>query len=104
MRWIIPSLAGFLALAPLQLKAQEGNLAALRDSLSRNSKVPDLKKRAAMMAKGLETTDPDALMERGLIMVRLYELTSENKAGVEARDLFEKAIERDPASGSWRVT
>lgn len=97
MRWIIPGLLCVLITSPTAL-AQEPGLAALRDSLGRTSDVGELRERATALAKS--SGSPDVLMERGLVLLRLYEITRENKLGDEARDLFEAAIRQDPGN-SW---
>ena len=98
MRWIISGLLGMAFLAPLDLTGQEGGLGALHDSLRQSSSVPELRRREAVLAQG-DAHTPAVLMERGLVLLRLYELTRDNRTGDQARDLFEEAIERDPANG-----
>lgn len=79
--------------------AQQRDLELLRDSLSRSSSVPELRTREVALARGELAKNPGILMERGLVLLRLFELTNENGDGDAAREAFEQAIERAPSNG-----
>jgi GWxTD domain-containing protein len=88
---------GAMLLLPAAGYAQQRNLEFLRDSLSRNSSVAELRKREASLK---QARDAEVMMERGLVLLRLFELTNENGVGDDARDVFEKVIERAP-NDAW---
>ncbi|MEX2282297.1 MAG: GWxTD domain-containing protein [Gemmatimonadota bacterium] len=84
---------------PTLAAGQQGKLDQIRDSLSRNSSVPELRNRETALSRGPNATEPAAILERGLVLLRLFELTKENGDGDAARKAFERAVEHDPASG-----
>ncbi len=98
MRRQLASLCLFLLL-PAVAVAQQHRFQQVRDSLSLVSEVPGLRKREVALRRGPQAREAATLMERGLVLLRLYELTGENEDGDEARKAFERMVERDPASG-----
>lgn len=87
-----------LHVATLRASAQQWDPDLVRDSLKNNSSVPELRKREyALAARASRSTD--ALVERGLVLLRIYELTRDNDDADQARKSFEEALKHDPRSG-----
>jgi hypothetical protein len=86
-------------LVPATSIAQQRTVDQLRDSLSRVSDRTELRRQERLMGR---TRQPDgaALMERGLVLLRLYELTRENRDVDEARKTLDRLVDREPGSAS----
>ncbi|HEY0673423.1 MAG TPA: hypothetical protein VGD27_14190 [Longimicrobiales bacterium] len=87
-----------LLLAPAQGVAQR-DLATLLDSVQRIDNPSQLRSMLAQRTGKESERSPDLLTERGLIGLRLYELTSERRDGKFAQKAFEQAIRRAPEYG-----
>jgi len=90
----------FIALgAGTQASAQQGNLELIRDSLRAHSDVSRLREREyALASRG--AVDMNARMERALVLMRIYELTEENRRADEAREIFEDVVDKEPQN-AW---
>jgi hypothetical protein len=91
--------AAFL-LIPLSLPAQRPDLAAFQDSLTDITDVPLLYRleRSIQPPGGAGTVEP--VLRRGLVALRIWELTGDRDDAERSRDVFETAAERFPAQ-SW---
>ena len=87
-----------LAFAPMHLFAQR-DLAVLHDSLRRIDDPTALRGMIAARSSKLAEHSPELLVERGLISLRLYELTSSRHDGKQAQHSFEDAIRLAPKYG-----
>jgi GWxTD domain-containing protein len=88
-----------LLLAPAGSAAQQRTFQQIRDSLGSVSDVAGLRRQAAVLARGSQAREPAVLMERGLTLLRLYELTRQSRFGDDARECFERWIGREPGNG-----
>src|SRR5688500_7598780 len=85
-----------LSMVPAVGHAQRASFDALRDSLAAVRDVPQLYR----MERGTEppgaarTIDP--LVRRGLIALRIYQLTDDRADAHRARDVFDAAVQRFP--------
>ncbi len=99
-----PAAASMLALlvlliiAPAHALAQR-DLAQLHDSLQRIADPSLLRGMIAQRSNKQAERNPELLTERGLIGVRLYELTASRPDGKNAQKAFEQAIKRAPRYG-----
>jgi hypothetical protein len=87
-----------LTLAPTYVFAQR-DLALLHDSLQRIDDPSTLRDMIAHRGGRQAERNPELLTERGLIGMRLYELTSSRPDGKTAQRAFERAIEQAPRYG-----
>jgi hypothetical protein len=91
--------AAFLGF-PLSLDAQRPELTAFQDSLTQMTDVPLLYRlERSIEAPGSARTAEPAL-RRGLVALRIWELTGDRDDAERSRDVFETAAERFPAQ-SW---
>ncbi|HUF51106.1 MAG TPA: hypothetical protein VMN60_09750 [Longimicrobiales bacterium] len=94
--------AGFvLLLVPFDARAQVAGVTALRDSLAAIVDVPLLFRleRSTVLPGAARTVEP--LLRRGVIALRVWELTGDRADADRARDVFEAAVQRfgdDPLS------
>lgn len=91
-----PLLLALCAL-PAAVQAQHRDWALLRDSLALDTSRVQLRRREAALARSQETP---ARFERGVVLLRLRELTGEKKDIDQARELFEKVVDRLP-NDAW---
>lgn len=92
--------ASFLAVAMLaaaasSARAQHVDVDRLRDSLKAQQNVPDLRKREDAL-KRITGKNPELMLERGIVLLRLYQLTSSDHDIDQARDVFQKAVKTKP--------
>ncbi|MGH7468474.1 MAG: GWxTD domain-containing protein [Longimicrobiales bacterium] len=99
MRWLIHVLVLLLAV-PIGLSAQQRTVEQLRDSLRGVSDVASLRRRESVLARGLRYRESAVLSERGLILLRLFELTGRNGDGDDARECFERLLRSEP-DNAW---
>ncbi|HSJ14343.1 MAG TPA: hypothetical protein VK939_08000 [Longimicrobiales bacterium] len=85
---------------PVGTDAQRPDYQAVRDSLAATSDLAQL--RRLERAQGLPgaAATPEPLVRRGLIALRLYELTRDRDEFERSRDVFERAVERFPGE-TW---
>ncbi|HEX6065186.1 MAG TPA: GWxTD domain-containing protein, partial [Longimicrobiales bacterium] len=88
----------WLIIAPAHALAQR-DLAQLHDSLQRIADPSTLRDMIAHRAGRKVERNPELLTERGLIAMRLYELTSSRSDGKNAQKAFEQAIKQAPRYG-----
>jgi len=67
---------------------------AFRDSLAAHTDVAALHRLQAQLPTPGAAASPDALIARGLIRLRVYEVTGESVDGELAKDVFERGVER----------
>src|SRR5512132_4241914 len=97
----LPLLAiGVLVCAVSQAHAQKLDVDRLRDSLQTQQSVVDLRKREQAI-KRITGRSPERMMERGLVLLRLYELTRKDHDLDDARDLFQKATKARPDARAY---
>jgi tetratricopeptide (TPR) repeat protein len=84
-------------LIPAESIAQRRTVDQVRDSLGRISNTAELRQRERFMGRSPQP-NAAALMERGLILLRLYELTRENRDVDEARKTLRRLADREPGS------
>lgn len=82
-----------LLVLPAATAAQSRDLAALRDSLSNDTSVTALRQRENALARA---KDQASLMERGLVLLRLFEINGKKNDADDAREIFEKLADRSP--------
>lgn len=80
---------------PAAAAAQGRDFSALRDTLARETSSYALRERIRAHAAGPNAHDP---VERGFLLHRLYQLTSDESLARDARQAFEDAVRADPAS------
>lgn len=88
----------FTLIAPARASAQR-DLALLHDSLQRIDDPTLLRGMIAERADKRAKRSPDLLTERGLIGLRLYELTASRPDGKNAQRAFEEALRQFPEYG-----
>jgi GWxTD domain-containing protein len=89
---VIVSMLGF---AGSTVHAQQPvNVDSLREQLAHETNVTELRRRETQLQRTAQTTD--ALLERGLILIRLYELQRDNDHATKARDATERAVRQSP--------
>ncbi|MEX0890799.1 MAG: GWxTD domain-containing protein [Gemmatimonadota bacterium] len=90
-RLILPILVA--ALLPTSVLGQRVRLDAVRERLAVAMSVPELRQREANLAdsSGLSV----AALERGLVLIRLYELTLDEHDAEAARAAFEEVLRQD---------
>ncbi len=91
-------LAMSMMITPAHALAQR-DLAQLHDSLQRIDDPSLLRDMIAHRADSNAERSPELLTERGLIGMRLYQVTSSRPAGKDAQRAFEAAIKRAPKYG-----
>ena len=84
-----------LVLAPGVAAAQEVDVDVLRKSLAQDSSVDQLRRREAGLANASKMS-VEAMLERGLVLLRLYELRGNKDDASEARDILERAAKKAP--------
>jgi hypothetical protein len=87
----------FAAVQPAALSAQSREYATLQENLARTTSIAELRQREVTLEASTAPDPVGRLMERGFVLIRLYELTRDADDADEARDAFEKAVEREPA-------
>lgn len=99
LRYLLVACGFWLLLAP-GLSAQRPDYFAVRDSIAQLDDLPLLRRmeRAVALPGAAPTAEP--LVRRGLIALRLWELTKERDEAERSRDLFETAVARFPAE-AW---
>ncbi len=85
-------LAALLA-TPAPSAAQARDYAALRDSLARETSTYALRDRL----RAFPTAAPAESLERGFLLLRLYELTSDEEVATDARETFSRAVDATPS-------
>src|SRR5687768_15730853 len=81
-----------LCLCPSPAAAQQGPLRAFHDAVAITTSVDSLR---GLLA-GIGGTDAPALVRRGLVGVRLYQLTQDRTHAEGADEALEAAVERAP--------
>ena len=76
--------------------AQRINIDSLREALAEDTSVTELRRREAALASASRTA-PEAMLERGMLLLRLYELRGDKKDASTARNVTERATRRTPA-------
>lgn len=89
-----------LALPPRSAEAQEHDWDAYRDSLRAVTDVPSLHRLQGRLVMPGMATSPDPLIERGLIRLRVWELTRDEVDARLAVDVFENGADRFPEN-AW---
>lgn len=97
MRSTLPLLLALALALPAAAGAQDRDFALLQDSLAGEADIPDLRGRILALAS---TSAPDALTERGFVLLRLFELTHQEETVEDARDAFELATRGAPGN-AW---
>jgi hypothetical protein len=77
------------ALLPAPVLAQRADISALRDSLTGLSDVPVLRRLQAQTAMPGVANTADEVIRRGMIGLRIYELTQDRADSDRAREVFE---------------
>jgi GWxTD domain-containing protein len=93
MRRIVFPLMATLAL-PAAIAAQGRDYFALRDSLAAITDVGALHRLQGRLPTPGGATSADPIIERGLIRIRIYELTRDRTDGELAKETFERGAER----------
>ncbi|MGQ0814543.1 MAG: hypothetical protein ACT4O1_08755 [Gemmatimonadota bacterium] len=75
--------------------AQTLDLEELKDRLASEQDITSLRRREFNLARA-SATSTDALLERGMVMIRLYQLTRDEADAKLARQLFERAMKKLP--------
>lgn len=88
-------LSTLLSAAPAIAYAQQVDVDSLRKSLAQDSSVDELRRREAALARASKTS-VEAMLERGTILLRLYELNGDKDDADEARDITERASKKMP--------
>jgi hypothetical protein len=84
------------ALLPAPVLAQRADISALRDSLTGLSDVPVLRRLQAQTAMPGVANTADEVIRRGMIGLRIYELTQDHADSDRAREVFERGTDRFP--------
>lgn len=92
MRRIILPLV-LVALLPSSARAQRVHLDSVRQALAVAVSVPELRQRESSLARSTDL--PGAALERGLVLIRLYELTREEQDAEAAREAFQAVLRQD---------
>lgn len=90
MRVLQMSLLAAVMAAPQLATAQTRDYAALRDSLARETDAFSLRDR-------IRSAGPANPLERGFLLLRLYELTSDQDVAEDARETFTRAVDASPS-------
>jgi GWxTD domain-containing protein len=92
----LPSFLAVVAavLAPASVEAQARDWNAYRDSLRGLADVPALVRLQGRLPMPGMATTPEALLERGFIGLRIWELTHETTDAERAEAVFERGVER----------
>ena len=88
------ALTAALLSMPSVSAAQTRDFSAVRDSLARITNSLELRRHTRVPVR--QTSDANAYVERGLALLRLYELTDEREVAKDAKESFEKATELAP--------
>jgi hypothetical protein len=86
----------FLAFVPAQIAAQRPDAFALRDSLATVDDVAVLLRLQAQTPMPGAARSPDEVVRRGLIALRIYDLTEDRADSERAREVFERGTDRFP--------
>lgn len=89
-----------LLLLPATGPAQTRSFALLQDSLERIESADLLRVRRAQLLGADEDAAPEIAIERGLLTLRIYQLTGDEAELDRAREIFERAAAR-PATAAW---
>jgi GWxTD domain-containing protein len=89
-------LACLLALgAATSVRAQTLDLDELRDRLATEKDVQELRRREFGLARA-SATSVDAMLERGMVLIRLYQLSDNSDDAKQATNILERAVKRAP--------
>lgn len=83
-----------MAVAPRNAVAQARDWTAYRDSLRSVTDVPALQRLQGRLPMPGVATTPDPVLERGLITLRVWEITQDRVDADLARDVFEAGVDR----------
>ena len=87
--------AGLLVLAADAQAQNITSVDAFRATLAKDSNVVELRKREAVLRPQVKTS-VEAMLERGLVLMRLYELERQDKDISQARSDLERGADRNP--------
>ena len=77
------------------LRAQTVSIDSLREQLSKEDDIPALRRREFDLNRR-GSTQPEAMIERGMVLLRLYEMTRDNDDVEAARKMFDRASKKLP--------
>lgn len=77
-------------------KAGRVDLDLLMDSLQFSANVADLRKREFALTRPPASNNPESMLERGAVLLRLYQVTTSQKDANAAREVFQKASKKLP--------
>lgn len=80
--------------APLQAQRTSA-IIELRDRLANEKDIPALRRREFSLARSTATS-AEAMIERGMVLLRLYDLTRDDEDIKQARKMFERALKKLP--------
>ncbi|MCI0433825.1 MAG: hypothetical protein L0271_09245 [Gemmatimonadetes bacterium] len=93
-RRAVPVVLAAILAPPAQAAAQRPGLHAFRDSLATITDVAALRRAQAALPMPGTARDPESLIRRGLIGLRVYELTQDPADSERVREVFERGAER----------
>lgn len=96
MRALLPALFAFALAAGSPLAAQQRDFGPIHARLVRTSSVQQLRQWEFSLTRGPEAAAAHTLTERGLVLMRLYELTSDAGDADAARRAFEEVLRNEP--------
>lgn len=96
MRRLLSIVVGWSVLVAAGAGAQEPDWEAFRDSLAVLTDVPALHRLQGRLPMPGMAATPEPLIERGLIRLRIWELTGDLVDAELAEDVFERGVERFP--------
>jgi hypothetical protein len=76
--------------------AQRVDLDALMDSLQSSGDLTSLRKREIDLAKPPAASDAEAMLERGAVLLRIFQVSTATKDANMAREVFQKAARKLP--------
>src|SRR5438128_1209440 len=89
------SILSLLAALATPLAAQTVSIDELRDRLSSEKDIPTLRKREFELNRRTGT-NVEAMIERGMVMMRLYEMTRDDRDAKQASAMFDRAKKKVP--------
>lgn len=91
---LLPTVFALLCLVT-PLTAQSGDIVGLRERLAGENDIPTLRRREFTLNRATSTS-PEALLERGMVLMRIYQLTRDDEDIKNARKMFERATKKLP--------